>query len=811
MKINRLLTYILLICALSASSLYGSELSLKYSVSIYPTGKIKENRLKSRLWGIALNGGGALGFAHLGALKAFEEKGLVPDMMTGTSMGAIMGGFIAAGYDIEEVTDLMHSTDFAEMFLYSPERKNLNPAGKTDHDLFMGTLNISPQGLSVPQSLLPDYGVQKLLFTYLSTVSIMDGLDDFNRLYYPFRAVAADIKTGKGYVWEKGDLGLAVRTSMNIPGVFPPIRHEGMMLVDGGIYHNFPSEELRAMGVDFVVGVKFNTREEKTRDQTIINTLTSVISNFISEKEEEAYKYADIIIEVPLQGYSSASFNKYNEIYEKGYEYASKFTEQIIAKIGLEFRKHYIRELDVGGERVAVKAYMMEPEMYELIESHLKKDNIYAYEAELDDGVLRVVNTVSIENIRIYSPDKSVWYDTDNLGEVKSLLDTIRRMYIYSGERGLNVGMTEFREGTLTIMTSVIDVDGLRVENNKYISESKIRSIMGYTDGAKLDKDFLHSLDVLYATGKFKSVVPYFEKSPEGNICVLNVTEKEQALMKFTGSYMSDRGLLTFMQFMYNDFLRWGDYAGFEMGLSRDLNLRVFTGTSSLWGGPLGVRAYYAFEKNTYFPEDGFVGKKDAFGLSASVSRYFAGLNIYGERVRLDEYPSGERRYMKAGVTHTTDLLNDAYIPTDGVRTFFNYEKAFDGAGYQRLSAKAEGCVSIGPSLSLNASAYWGKFYGTDRVYNERIYYENLFVNDDSAYYDKVCDVRAGLKFTGIDKYAVPFVYAGRIEAGEGAAGKYYYGAGIEQKLILLKYIRWEYIFGEGENEINFMIGAKLP
>ncbi len=801
---NKILFIILL--SLTATA-FVPALELEYEIHVYPTGKIRESRKKEVLWGVALNGGGALGFAHLGVLKAFAEEDLCPDMITGTSMGAIMGGFIAAGYEIDEVIELMQTTDFTDLFLYSPQRKYLDLNAKRENDIFIGAVSIGKNGIAVPESLLPGFGVQKLLFTYLSTVSAIEGLSDFDRLYCPFRAGSADLKTGVGYVWAAGDLGLAVRASMNIPGVFPPLYHNEMVLVDGGIYHNFPAEELKDMGADFVTGIKFASSDKDKRG--IVNTVSTVISNFINEKEKEAEPYADLIIRVPLDGYNSASFNKYQDIYDKGYEEGRKYAGKLKNRLRLKKKKYFVSSIRCS-EEIEIHEYMTEDEMYELAESLLPMDNVYSYRTALENGVLSVKEIKRIDAVRIYSPDRSVFYDTDDVDEVKSLLGLLRDNSLARGERGLNIQKSRYSGGKLEISTSLVRIDDIEVVHNSYMSQKRIKNIMGFKGGQILDKGFFDALDVLYGTGKFKSLIPYFVKRGEKTVCMLNVTEQEPVILRITGNYRSDKGLHTFMSITYNDFLKWGDKTGVRLGLSRDMDFQAFSGNSSLWGTPLGVWLYYMYREKTYFPRDGYVEKRHTAGFSLSLARYFAGLSLFVEKRVYDAFEGGASEYFAAGVRHSLDTLNDLYIPTEGVRLNTVYEQDLSGAGLRKLSVDGEASISPLPFFSLRCKGFYGDVFSDSVSTNEKIYHENLFDNDNSAYYDRIYDLRGEIKFTGMRKIAVPFAYAGRTGAGFGGDLKTYYGAGIEQKLTLLKYIRWEYIFAEDEHEINFFIGAKI-
>jgi len=184
--------------------------------------------------GLVLSGGGARGAAHIGVLKALEEMCIPVDVIVGTSMGAIVGGIYAAGSSPAQLEALVTSIEWNEAFRDTPRTEELSFRRKEDSasQMIKFDAGIHDGKFTLPMGLIQG---QNLTFTLKSHLLRTTGIDDFDRLKIPFRAVAADIETGRKVVLGKGDLAGAMRASMSIPGVFAPVEIDGKLLVDGGI------------------------------------------------------------------------------------------------------------------------------------------------------------------------------------------------------------------------------------------------------------------------------------------------------------------------------------------------------------------------------------------------------------------------------------------------------------------------------------------------------------------------------------------------------------------------------------------------
>lgn len=289
--------------------------------------------------GIVLSGGGAKGVAHIGVLKVLEEAGIPIDYIAGTSMGAIVGGLYAVGYDSHRLDSLVRKQDW--MFLLSDKvyRYNLPFSEKDMNEKFLISFPFSPdKKLKVPAGFISGQNIYNL-FSEL-TIGYHDSLS-FLDLPIPFSCVAGNIVDGKGVVLDNGNLPLAMRASMAIPGVFAPVRKDGMVLVDGGISNNFPTDVAQKMGADIIIGVDVQAgmkgEDELTSIVGIIDQMTTIMG---LTKYNENRKLADLYIKPDITPYSAASFTTtaIDTLIQRGEDMARSQWDEILKlkeKIGI--------------------------------------------------------------------------------------------------------------------------------------------------------------------------------------------------------------------------------------------------------------------------------------------------------------------------------------------------------------------------------------------------------------------------------------------------------------------------------------------
>jgi len=226
-------------------NVFASELELEDSENT------SQNRPKTAL---VLSGGGARGAAHIGVLKVLEELRVPIDMIVGTSMGSIVGGFYSAGYSPDELETLVRDLDWDAALADRPARELISFRRKQDdRDYMFGVeVGFNKGKFTIPEGLIAGQDLDFILKTNLLRAGYVPS---FDRLPIPFRAVATDIETGELVELSNGDLAQAIRASMSVPGVFTPANINGRKLVDGGLVSNLPVQAARAMGADRIIAV----------------------------------------------------------------------------------------------------------------------------------------------------------------------------------------------------------------------------------------------------------------------------------------------------------------------------------------------------------------------------------------------------------------------------------------------------------------------------------------------------------------------------------------------------------------------------
>ncbi|HEY6598326.1 MAG TPA: patatin-like phospholipase family protein [Pseudomonadales bacterium] len=288
--------------------------------------------------GLVLGGGGARGIAHIGVIRVLEEQRVPIDYVAGTSMGSIVGGLYATGMTADQLEAAIRALNWSDIFADSTIRAERPFRRKRDDDLAL----FGPKfGVGAKSSLLPRGAIsgQKIQFFFQTVTSERVQTKDFDALPIPFRAIAADIVTGKSVVISQGDLATAMRASMSIPGLFSPIDFDGRLLVDGGIVNNLPVNVVQGLGADTIiavdVGTPLSTRKELTDFVSITSQLSGIMVVNNTEIQKSLLTSEDVLI-VPDLGSSitSADFSKFDQSIPRGYEAAAALRDRL-APLGL--------------------------------------------------------------------------------------------------------------------------------------------------------------------------------------------------------------------------------------------------------------------------------------------------------------------------------------------------------------------------------------------------------------------------------------------------------------------------------------------
>jgi len=277
--------------------------------------------------GVVLSGGGAKGYAHIGALQVIEDAGIKIDYIGGTSIGAIVGGLYASGYSAKELEKIMYSLDLNNLILNEKSRSELPFFDKSYREKYILELPFDNFKLGFPNALSSGQGTADEL-TYL--FRHVHDIEDFNKLPIPFVCVATKLSNGESVVFNSGYLPQVVMASGAYPTLLEPVSINGEMYIDGGVRNNYPVQEVKDLGADIIIGIDL---QEGLLDEDELNSATKVIEQIISyniaEKSAEQSQLVDLTIRPDLKGYSVTSFDDKDSIINAGKKAAEEMLPEL--------------------------------------------------------------------------------------------------------------------------------------------------------------------------------------------------------------------------------------------------------------------------------------------------------------------------------------------------------------------------------------------------------------------------------------------------------------------------------------------------
>ncbi|PWH84778.1 patatin-like phospholipase family protein [Brumimicrobium oceani] len=332
--------------------------------------------------GVVLSGGGATGLAHIGVLQALEEAEIPIDYISGTSAGALIGALYASGYSPDEIKAYILSEHFSKMTSGDVSKEERFLLREKSNDASMLNINFAKDSIfvkSLPTNFLTpsylDFETMRLIGHTGAAVG-----KDFDSLFIPFRCVASDIYEKESVIFRKGDLNAAVRASMTYPFYVNPIRIDGKLFFDGGLYNNFPADVLyQEFPVDYIVGSNVSINAAPPNEDDIISQITTM---FVQKTNFALPCTYGVIIE-PETSLGTFDFDKAEEAIQSGYDAAQVYLDSILPNVDdrikiseleerrLAFRKK-IKPIKISS--IDVSSYV--PADVSFVEDNFKKDSL---------------------------------------------------------------------------------------------------------------------------------------------------------------------------------------------------------------------------------------------------------------------------------------------------------------------------------------------------------------------------------------------------------------------------------------------------
>ncbi|MFA6335792.1 MAG: patatin-like phospholipase family protein [Bacteroidales bacterium] len=365
--------------------------------------------LSAQSVGVVFSGGGAKGLSHIGVLKAFEENGIPVDYVTGTSMGAIIGGLYSIGFTPDEMLKLFRSKEFESWYNGQQEKGFASYVYRREPTAEMLGVTFSKDknnkvSVKLPTSIVSPYPMDLAVIQLFAPSAAAAGYN-FDKLMVPFRCVAADAANKKPVILRKGDLGSAIRASMSFPFFFKPILIDSTLLFDGGLYNNFPWDVMiEDFNPDYIIGVKCAGNYEESDSDDLISQIKSMLTvetNYAIPEDK------GMLIDSKFTDVELLDFDKIDDIVRTGYFNAMKVMPELKAKIKkressdsllkkrLAFRAKCI---PLRFEKVIINDSLISSEK-EFIDKTFREDRKRYFDFEqLKRGYYRVIASGNVKN-----------------------------------------------------------------------------------------------------------------------------------------------------------------------------------------------------------------------------------------------------------------------------------------------------------------------------------------------------------------------------------------------------------------------------
>ena len=474
---------------------------------------------------LALSGGGARGFAQVGVLQAFEEENIPVDLIVGTSIGALVGGFYAAGYSATELKRLILSTDWEEIFFDRPARTSLFLTQKRLHGRHILQLRFRGIYPEIPLGLTPGHELTQRLMGLIERAPYHP-YPDFDHLKFPFRAIATDIHSGKKVVFRDGNLITALRASMSMPLIFTPLEHNGMLLVDGGVRENIPVETARHEGSGIVIAVNTSAPAEEHQKPQIPWEIADRVTTIMQQEDNQAnLDQADIVITPDVSNISSTDFSNLDKVVDAGYRAAKAKIPEIRAIL--------------DSLKISILTSCLHGDIWEIKSIEIQGNSL------ISDGELADLFQQELPCKRI-------------IPEKQQLYKQLYRQRILARYRA--IGATQARiddfihddtTGQLTVVINEGIITGIRVEGLKRVHRWGILREFPLTTGDIFLVDAVErGIRQIYGSDLFETAFMVTEPTTDGVEICIRVKEKKTRILRWGARADLERYGQTFMEFI---------------------------------------------------------------------------------------------------------------------------------------------------------------------------------------------------------------------------------------------------------------------
>ncbi len=534
---------------------------------------------RSKKVALVLSGGGARGLTQIGVIKELEKAGLIPDMIVGTSMGSIIGGFYSSGYTTDELLDIFTRFDWdrALSLTNKYKRTTLFPEQKKIQDRSLLTIPLD----GIKPVILPSAFSNGLYLSEKINSHVLNAryhsFGNYLNLKFPFAAVATDIDSGKKVIMTDGDLSQSIKASLTFPLLYSPIDINGRNLVDGGLTANIPSDVAKELGADYIIAV--NTTSPLKHGEELsspISTADQILSITMSQLNDLQIKEANVVITPDLGKHSLSDYSQISYLKKKGELAARESIEKIrkgidsLERSSSGFQNNFITnatlKLTFSGlltDTLFKLSELMPGNFEKYVDIELNLRNIYktGYFSNVSavierQGLSAYVNYVLSPNpvlngFRIHGKvpeeirNRINSYTKENAGKTFNNI-SLSQLYddLLGDLRNLGLALVEFKKFRFNYETNEIDVelsDGILNEivlkGNKTTNNNVIDREITLNTSTPARRDMIDlSLQNIISTNLFQQVSIDFrkKKNHDQNRMLVSVAEKNTKTLRLS-------------------------------------------------------------------------------------------------------------------------------------------------------------------------------------------------------------------------------------------------------------------------------------
>lgn len=753
-KINKTL----ILFSLISSFLYSQEFSKEI---VLTGGKIEIQKSinlpdKPKI-GLVLSGGGSRGMSHIGVIHVLDSAGIIPDLIVGTSIGAVAGGLYAAGYTPKQILEIAHAINWQEIFSDAPQRSSLFLRQKSEEERYLLSLRLEKFKPHIPNALTPGQKVLNILsdLFLMAPYQVKNSFDD---LKIPFRSVATDIVSGKLVILNDGNIAEAINGSLAVPLLFSPVKRNGMLLVDGGIKANLPVSVATDMDMDLIiasdVSASLRDIDQINAPWEVADQVTTIMTDRNNLKE---HKNVDVLILPKIPRMTNTDFTKIDSMIDQGKIAALKMIEAYKDKLKNWKEQSAMLDIDEvtpdslsNKYSLANNSKLSLQALSDLIGNWLESGSFKKVSIEYDSTLNRIVpkfisfkplssielyGNIQLTTSEILDSIKVVKERPLNINILKKDLLDLVNTYRAEGFSLMEVSDLQFNEesGILSITINEGIIENIKVEGNKISKDYIIlREFSALENNVFNWLAVKKGIDNVFASTLYNRVTASIVRNGQQADLIINVEERPSVRFKIGGKANIERRFQAYMELADDNFLGQGMKTNMQTKLGvRDgllgLNFRddrIFTSFVTF-----NASAYFEWEGNPININDVNEGRyrEERLGMKLQLGQQLARIGQLVGEFRYEQVKDFEVEGDNLGATHDiqiqtfalrsiTDKRNNSSFPTKGIYNHWLFELGkilTNGVSYNKMLINLEGYYPTFQDQVLRLRFFGGLASGT--------------------------------------------------------------------------------------------------